>query len=75
MNNDFRIIFTKHALLKLRQRGIKHALVIKTVLSPEKIVFENEKYCAFRKYGRIYLKVVFKRLGGLVIIITQHFVR
>lgn len=75
MNSDLRIVFTKHAVLKLRQRGIRREMVTKTVMNPEKLVFEEKKYCAFRKFGRIYLKVVFKRLGGLAIIITQHFVK
>lgn len=75
MNKDFRIVFTKHAILKLRQRGIRRDWVQKTVTEPENITLENEKYCAFKKFGTIYLKVVFKRLGGLVIIITQHFVK
>ena len=75
MSKDFRIVFTKHAILKLQQRKIRRDWVIKTIMESENITVKNEKYCAFRKFGTIYLKVVFKRLGGLVIVITQHFVR
>ena len=73
MKDDVKIIFTKHALGKLRQRNIKQKFVSETVLCPEKLIIcENTKYLAFKKYGKLYLKVVFKRIGKVIIVITQY---
>lgn len=56
------IIFTKYALLKLRERNISKRLVAITVRSPQKMVFGGSKSHAFRKFGSKYLKVVFVRV-------------
>lgn len=69
-----KIIFTKHAEGKLRDRKILRGLVLRTVYAPEKIVVDFEKLCAFRQFGKKYLKVVFKRVDAVIIIITQYFV-
>lgn len=66
------IVFTKHALKKLRQRKIGRRLVIKTILKPEKLIFDGTQYNVYKKFGRLYLKVVFKKLGKLILVITQH---
>jgi len=68
------IIFTKHALRKLKQRGISRSTVIRAVFSPEKLILDGGKYLSYRRFGRLYLKVIFKRMGRSIIIITQHFV-
>lgn len=70
--DELKVEFTRHALKKLKHRKLNEQYVIKTVLNPEKLILENSKFCAFRKYGRLYLKVIFKRLGNVAIIITQH---
>lgn len=69
------IIFTKHALQKLEQRNISKTHVLETIAKCTKIIYDKGKYYAFRKYGRRYLKVVFKRDGSTTIIITQHYIK
>jgi len=70
----YRIIFTKHALQKLQERQIPKRSVIETVLRPDQLVADGLKSYAFRRFGRICLKVIFVRDGNLIKIITQHFV-
>lgn len=70
MKND--IIFTKHALLKIQQRKIPKNSIIKTVLSPNKLVLDNTKYYAYRNFGKKYLKVVFVKINNSILIITAH---
>lgn len=70
--NDLKIEFTRHALRKLEHRKISKRQVIETVLRPEKIILDGSKFCAFKKFGRLYLKVIFVRLGSVAIILTQH---
>lgn len=71
--SDSRIIFTDHAREKMRQRRITKTLVLKTIEDCEKMEYERGYYYAFRKWKRRYLKVIFKREGRVVIIITQYF--
>ena len=70
--NDTKIEFTRHALRKLRHRKLRERDVIKTIFEPEKLVLDKNRFNAFRKSGRLYLKVVFTKLGDIIIIITQH---
>lgn len=69
------IIFTQHALLKLKQREIKRNLVLETLKNPEKILSSrNDREIAFRKFGKLYLKVVFRKEQNNIVVITQHWV-
>lgn len=70
--NDLKVEFTRHALKKLRHRKLRERDVIKTLLTPEKLVLDKNRFCAFRKFGKLYLKVIFVRLGNVAIILTQH---
>lgn len=55
------IIFTNHALLKLRQRGISPEAVRKTLKSPDyTIPSYSERIIVYKKFDRLYLKVVYK---------------
>lgn len=58
MKNEH-IVFTGHALLKLEQRSISQRLVIQTIDNPEKLTYDSvaEKFFAFRKFGKLYLRV------------------
>lgn len=71
-NPDIKIEFTRHALRKLAHRNIRRRDVIMTVLNPENIVLENSKFCAYKRFGKFYLKVVFRKLGNVLVIITLH---
>jgi len=69
------IIFSRHALIKLEQRGLTKEAVIKTIMEPVYITAVADQFHAFRKFGRLYLKVIFARSEKRIIVITQYLVR
>ena len=69
------IIFTHHASLKLEHRKIEKELVLETLRIPDRTeAFSGGRRMAFKKFKKLDLKVVFKREGKNIIIITQHWV-
>ncbi len=67
------IIFTRHSLLKLKQRGISKATVRETLKAPDhKIKSYSDRIIVYKKFDKLYLKVVYKIESGNVIVITQH---
>lgn len=67
------IIFTRHSLLKLGQRGISKIIVKGTLSSPDhKINSYSNRLIAYKKFDGLYLKVVYKIEDGDAIVITQH---
>lgn len=69
------IIFSDHALRQLSERRISKELVKRTVQSPAKLIVREESFEAYRRFGKLWLKAVFVRVEGRVIIVTQHFVK
>lgn len=69
------IRFTRHADLKLRQRGITKGLVVKTLKNPNKVsqTYGN-RTVAFKKFRNLHLKVIFRKKNNDIIVITQHWV-
>jgi hypothetical protein len=67
------IIFTKHALLKLNQRKISKETVIETLKSPDFTCRSySERMIAYKKFDKLYLKVIYKIENHNVIVITQY---
>ena len=67
------IIFSQHALLKLEQRNISKLFVTRTLESPDyKFDSYKKRGIAYKKFGELYLKVIYKREGINIIVITQH---
>jgi len=68
-----RVVFSKHSLLKLGQRNISEQKVIDTVRNPD-YIFPSyaDRRIAYKNFGKLYLKVIFKREKGNTVIITQH---
>ncbi|MBU4298771.1 DUF4258 domain-containing protein [Patescibacteria group bacterium] len=67
------IIFTNHALLKLRQRGISKAAAIESLKSPTyRIPSYSNRMIAYKKFDKLYLKVIYKVENGDIVVITQH---
>jgi len=67
------IIFTRHSLLKLKQRRISKIVVRKTLKSPDyKIPSYSDRMIAYKRFDKLYLKVVYKIEDGNIIVITQH---
>ena len=68
-----RVVFSKHSLLKLGQRNISEQKVMGAIRNPD-YVFPSygDRKVAYKKFGKLYLKVIFKREKGNILIITQH---
>jgi len=67
------IIFTRHALLKLKQRGISRIAVKETLKSPDhKFHSHSNRLIAYKKFDKLYLKVIYKIEEDNILIITQH---
>lgn len=68
-----KIIFSAHSLLKLKQRNIIKQKIIQTVKNPDVVLLSllNRKM-AYKKFGKLYLKVVFIEENDKIVIITQY---
>jgi hypothetical protein len=67
------IIFTKHALLKLKQRRISKEAVAETLKSPDYTCSGySERTIGYKKFDTLYLKVIYKIENHNVIVITQY---
>jgi len=67
------IRFSKHALLKLEQRKIPKNFVFATLRKPD---YTGESYggrkIVFRKFKKLYLKVIFQGKANFITVITQY---
>jgi len=69
------IRFSKHALLKLEQRKIPRNFVFATLRKPDYTVESyGDRKIVFRKFKKLYLKVIFQRKSDKITIITQYWV-
>jgi len=70
------ILFTQHSLLKLKQRNIKREFAIKTLKKPDyqKLSY-GLRYIAYKKFKKLYLKVIFKKENKNIIVITQYWIK
>jgi hypothetical protein len=72
-NTHMEIVFSAHALLKLRERGISQEFVLKAIQSPDFAKptrnFREERY---KRFGKNYLKVIAIEERGAIIVITAH---
>jgi hypothetical protein len=69
------IIFTNHALLKLKQRSLTKEKVIQTIENPDEIMLTyGDRNVILKKFGKLHLKVVFRKEGKDTVIITQHWI-
>lgn len=75
MSDGLSILFSRHALIKLEQRKLTKEMVVKAITKPSYLTTAGDKFHAFRKFGKQYLKVIFARTENSVIVITQHFVK
>ena len=59
MFENLPIVFSPHALMKLEQRRLSMDMVVRTLEYPLRIVSIGDRMHAFKKFGRIHLKVIF----------------
>lgn len=75
MTEDLPIIFSRHALIKLEQRNLTRDMVIHTIEYPSRLETVGGQMHAFKKFKRLYLKVIFVRTENEIIVITQYIVK
>lgn len=67
------IEFSDHVLRKMEQRKLHKEWILQVLNKPEQ---EKESYgdrtIAYRKIGKLYLAVVFKKEGTQITVITAH---
>ncbi len=69
------IVFTSHSEQKLDERNLKRLQVIEVLKNPDKTTkTHGNRIAAFKKLGKLYLKVIYKHEGKDLIVITQHWV-
>ena len=67
------IVFSKHSLLKLGHRGVSREKVVRTLEIPDYILPSYaDRMRAYKKFGKLYLKIVFKREKGDILVVTQY---
>jgi hypothetical protein len=74
--DDANITFSNHAKRKLEKRKIDVKLIKLAISNPNKLVIYNNKFFAYRQFGKLYLKVVFGKVAkNTIIVITQYFIK
>ena len=69
------IIFTDHALLKLRQRNIPKRFVLQTLASfDEESPSHSNRHIRYKRFKKLLMAVVFKEERGDIIVLTAHWV-
>ena len=69
------IIFSDHALIKIRQRRLSKDHIIATVENPSLVKSSyNLREERYRHFGKSWLKVIVIREQELIIVITAHWV-
>lgn len=69
------IIFSRHAKLKIIQRKIPMRAVVAVVHFPDvRMPGQNLREELYKRFGKIYLKVVIKQKQSKTVIITAHLV-
>ena len=69
------VVFSKHALLKLSQRGLEKKRILETVMHPDFIEPSyNFREARYRLYTKNHLKVVVKVEGSKILVVTAHWI-
>jgi hypothetical protein len=70
------IIFTQHALLKLKQRNILKKLVTEVFKNPDYILESySDRKIIYKKFSRLYLKVIYREESENIVVITQYWTK
>lgn len=74
MSDGLPIIFSGHSLVKLDQRNLTKEMVARVIERPMRAMVVGDKIHAFRRFGHLYLKVVFARTDKYIVVVTQYWV-
>ena len=69
------IVFTQHAEAKLQERRIPKEFVLKTLMHPDLTRQSyGDRAISYKRFGKKYLSVIFKRETRITIVITQYWI-
>ena len=69
-----KLVFSNHALIKMKQRRISKRLVLFAVNNPDLVRFSDpDKREVYKKFKKLYLKVVVAQ-GVAITVVTTHWV-
>jgi hypothetical protein len=66
------IIYSKHSLERMRQRGISKEIVELTILTPDKMRYKEEEKVAIKTIDGSAVIVVFKEIDDVMFVITTY---
>jgi len=61
--------------VKLEQRGLTKEMVVHAIERPFRMIVAGEQIHSFRRFGTLYLKVIFARTDQHIVVITQYLVK
>lgn len=68
-----RVIFSEHALRKIKERDLNKMKIIETIESPDYHEFTNgNRQLAEKNFGKLNLRVIFCQENSFIIIITAY---
>lgn len=68
------ILFTKHALARLRERGILESETIDAILHPDMIIKQSEKHFFRKKLSKGIIEVCCQKTANGIKIITVYWI-
>jgi translation initiation factor IF-3 len=71
-----KFIYTKHAKLRINQRELSKKQIEGTVINSNKILYSFKgRLIAQRNFGTKTLEVIYKKLNGVIVIITAYYLK
>jgi len=67
------IIFTKHAINRVKERGILKRDILKVLENPDYIKRDNKRIIANKKLNKETLEIIFVRENNKTIILTCYY--
>ena len=67
------LLFSRHARLRMLERGIKENLIIETVENPDNLIEWNNQHMAVKQLGKIVLLVIYSKSDSIEFVITVIF--
>lgn len=72
---NMRIVFSEHAVLKIKQRKLSRVAIRQTIEHPDVITIgASGRERLLKKFAKNYLQVIVKRETAAIIVITAHWV-
>jgi hypothetical protein len=68
------ISFTRHALYRLRERGILESEAVDTILHPDIVIKQNEKHFFRKRLSRGIIEVCCQKTADGIKIITVYWI-